>query len=158
MNIYLSGILLILLSFCAHCDWREQRIPNNYLILGFILRIFLLLYEKALIGMGVIGPFFIKVLSCLLILAAGILVRRFTQNGIGMGDIKLMMIMHLYLDVRSWFLTIFLSFILGTVCSGFLRLRSRVNQKIPFAPVLLIGTVIVMLLAFSCQNGRFPLK
>ena len=141
MDTYLSGILLVVLFFSAIKDGKEHIIPNVYLMRGLAVRILLLLSEVSLNGTGVLKSFGLKVALCVFIGMLGLLVRAVTGNGIGMGDIKLFMLMFLYLKVDVWFLSIFMSFILGAIWGIFRMIRGCADKKFPFAPFMMLGTL-----------------
>lgn len=146
ITFYFKAILLILLGFCARTDIKEQRIPNVYLIRGVSIRVLLLLPEVSVSGAEAIKNFIIKIVVCFFIFIMGILIRKITQNGIGMGDIKLMMVMYLYLTPETWVTAVFLGILFGIIHIGIVRIKKKGCKKIPFAPDLFIAAVIVCVL------------
>jgi len=70
------------------------------------------------------------------------------KNGFGMGDIKLMFIMILYLGFAGSFSAIFMSLVLSMIASIYLLIKKEKNKKdtIPFAPFVLIGTYLSVFL------------
>ena len=144
LNFYLIGVLLIILMFSAWKDVKEQRIPNEFIIRGIAIRILLLLHEIVTTGTPAIRNILFKMLICIVILIIGILVRNITRNGVGMGDIKLMTVMYLYLDSSLWMNAVFCSMLCGLVHAAVARIRSKATKRIPFAPSLFLGTLFAM--------------
>lgn len=147
-NFYLTGICLILLAFCAWRDWKEQRIPNSYLMRGIAIRILLLLHEISVGGVVAIGMFVERITAAIVIFAIGMVIRRVTKDGIGMGDLKLLAVMYLYLEPKTWLTSLGISFCLGGVFALFWRLRGKKCEKIPFAPFLLLGSILAVICFF----------
>lgn len=138
---YLSGVFLVLLGFCAMRDFKEGIIPNLYLIRGGAIRILLLLHEVSVNGIEAIKNLGLKVIIGFFLFAVSIFIRKISQDGFGMGDIKLIILMYLYLEPRIWFGAVFLSMLLGAVWAMIVLICCKGNRKIPFVPVLLAGTV-----------------
>ena len=149
-------MLLIILFFCGIRDWKEHIIPNVYLIRGFSIRILLLIHEVSISGADALKSLGWKFLLCLVIGGIGILVRKMTKNGVGMGDIKLSMLMFLYLEAEVWLSALIISFILGLLWGIVLLVRGGSGRRIPFAPFLLMGTLAAVF--FTCTAGGFLLK
>lgn len=143
--IYLNGILLFLLFLSAIKDWKEHIIPNVYLIRGAGIRVLLLLHEISIYGTEAINRLVLKVFIGFFIIIIGILIRKLTKDGIGMGDIKLCVLMFLYLEPNVWFNSIFVSLILGAIHAFIVTVGKRERARIPFAPSLFLGTLAVIL-------------
>ena len=140
----LKILLFIILMFCAWKDWKERIIPNRYLIRGLAVRVLWLLPEISPSGADAIRTFGIKCLITIFILTFGILIRNLTKKGIGMGDIKLMMLMYLYLEGNVWMTAMVYSMFLGMIQAVWVFTKSN-KKKIPFAPALLFGTMAAIL-------------
>ncbi len=142
IEFYLKGILLLLLFFCARRDWKDGIIPNEYLIRGIAIRILLLLHEVATEGVDAAYHLLIKAGMGILILCIGILIRKLTKDGIGMGDIKLLGVMNLYLSLEEWIESLLRSFVFGLLASIIIIVRKKEAKRIPFAPFLFAGTIV----------------
>ena len=146
LNTYLKGILLIILAFSAWRDLKEQRIPNEYIIRCICIRILFIISEVALNGADAIGNFLIKAGIGLIILGAGLLLRKVTKYGVGMGDIKIISLMYLYLDFNVWINAVCLSMILGLLYAVCVRIRLQKENRFPFAPALFLGTILSIIM------------
>ena len=147
MEILKRCILLMLLFPIALCDWKKMIIPNKILLFGLIVRIFLYPFEfffRTEQFLVIIKSDFIALgIMLLFLLVAYFLVK----NGVGMGDIKLILIMSLYLGIQGIFGVLFMSLIVIFFAGLYLMIikkRSR-RESIPFAPAILAGTVISIL-------------
>lgn len=146
-NIRLMLMLIILVPVAA-VDYRKKIIENKVLLVSLGIRIIVLVAEffldstQALISIKSMGLGFVLVFIMAII---GIFV---VKNGFGMGDIKLMFIMILYLGFASSFSAIFMSLVLSMIASIYLLIKKEKNKKdtIPFAPFVLIGTYLSVFL------------
>lgn len=147
IEFYLNGILLVILAFSAWKDWTERIIPNAYLIRGIAIRLLLLLHEVSITGRGAIGFLIIKIIISLMIIGVGIGIRKMTKEGVGMGDIKLIAVMFLYLDGQDWVSALFCSLLIGMVHALISQICSKRTKSIPFAPSLFLGTLITVIIS-----------
>lgn len=145
IEFYLNGIPFLILFFSAIKDWKEHIIPNVYLVRGVAIRILLLLHEISIYGTEAINKLVLKAIIGFLIILIGILIRKLTKDGIGMGDIKLCALMFLYLESSVWFLSLFVSMILGAIHAFIVTVGKEEKARIPFAPSLFLGTLAVIL-------------
>lgn len=69
------------------------------------------------------------------------------KNGVGMGDIKLILLMSLYLGIQGIFGVLFMSLIVIFFAGLYLMIIKKRSKReaIPFAPAILAGTVISIL-------------
>ena len=142
IDCFMYGSLFIMLLFCAFRDWREGIIPNRYLIRGIEIRIFLLLPEVWLSGFDSILQLFNKAGISILILLSGILIRKMTRNGIGMGDIKLLAVMFLFLPAVVWMTSVMFASVIGLLIGIVFGGEKGKRERIPFAPAIFAGTMI----------------
>ena len=131
----------------ALIDKRKHIIPNKILLFLLIIRSLIAIVE--LIYDIKTAKF--ELLSCL-IASVGILIllclmRLIVKDGLGFGDIKLFAVMGLYLGVAGTITTVFVCFVISFLEAIFLLLTKRKNKKdqIAFAPAILIGTFISVL-------------
>ena len=146
MACFIYGSLFFLLLFCAFRDWKEGIIPNRYLIRGIAIRIFLLLHEVWLSGPDSLLQWLSKAGISILILLSGILIRKMTRDGIGMGDIKLLAMMFLYLTAAEWYQALVFSLFVGLIMAIVTKMKSKEDRSIPFAPAVFAGMVLAVIL------------
>ncbi len=139
---------LALLFAAAATDYRRQIIPNRLILSGLGFRAVLLLaeliFERDVLAMtlfsealGAVGIFVVCMFFLLMM-----------KNSIGMGDIKLFMVMGLYLGLYSMIDAIMSSLVLAFICAVVLLLTRKKGKKdsLPFAPAVLAGTYLSVFL------------
>lgn len=139
------SILFSVLLTVAIIDYKTMRIPNIIVIFGLIIGagylIGMSIYKEdfmiiikgiqgMLVGGAIIGGFMI--LSLMI----------FRQQGMGMGDLKLLAMIGLFVGSKYILYTISLAVILGGIY-GLVTLK--VKGKIPFGPFISAGAVIGIL-------------
>ncbi len=136
--------LLSVLWGAAYVDYKEYRIPNRYILLGLIYRGILLLLEffteRADLKVTLLSEI---IAAAALLLAAG-LCRLCIKNAVGMGDIKLFVVMGLLLGLNGIWSAVFLSLIASFVTAVYLLIRKKKSRKdsIPFGPAIAAGTFV----------------
>lgn len=141
-------IMLIILVPVAAIDYKKKIIENKVILISLGIRVIMLIAEfildsrQAVINLKSMGLGFVLVLLMAII---GIFI---IKNGFGMGDIKLMFIMILYLGFASSFSAIFMSLVLSMIASIYLLVKKEKSKKdtIPFAPFILLGTYVSVIL------------
>ena len=141
-------ILLAVLGIIAWIDQHERRIPNRILLILLWIRIVLLIMEWILIpSMGM--PLLISSLLGLLLGGGMFLLAHFiTRGGVGMGDVKLFAVIGTYVGGGSIMALVFLTALVSAFYSIVMLIRKKIKLKeeIPFAPFVLIGTILTMAL------------
>lgn len=135
-------LLISVLFVAAYYDHAAYRIPNKLILYGVIVRIVILIFElifardtlsQVLISEGVafIAMLVLSVVSLII-----------TRNGLGMGDIKLFLLMSLLQGVAGIISALFASLLVSFVYSVILLVLKKKSRKdfIAFAPCILIGT------------------
>lgn len=141
-------VLTAALFFIAWIDWQSRRIPNRILkmllaVRGILLAAEWLTYPK--LGLAVL-------LSALLGAAIGggmFLIAHFiSKGGVGMGDVKLFIVIGSYMGSGSIMTAVFLSVMASAFYSIAMLLLKKIKLKeeIPFAPFIFVGTVLTMAL------------
>ena len=142
-------LLLIVLWTVAYTDYRSHRISNKVLLVGVAGWSVITLVELWM-DLGINKQVLIS--ECVyagVILTALLLVRLITKGGIGMGDIKLMVLMGLLEGSNGLMGSIMLSCIVIFVIAVVLLVLRKKGRKdeLPFAPAILLGSFISMILA-----------
>ena len=123
-------------------DIKEHRLPNSLTSAGFI----------AGVGVSVIsaikessyGPLIHTLSVALLAGCAFLLLNLFSRGGMGMGDVKLAIMLGALIAPFGWqvlAMGFIVAFILGGICGLILLVIKKANRKtlIPFGPYLLVG-------------------
>ena len=152
-NLLIQNIRLMILLAClfaaAYVDAHKQIIPNKLVAAALIVR--LLLYVPELLILkeqfwSIIKSDLFALIIPLALFIIGVLLMK---NGMGMGDIKLLIVICFYLGLQGSVSAVFFSLIVAFVISIVLMIAKKKGRKdsIPFAPALLIGTAISLFMS-----------
>lgn len=132
----------------AYIDYKTYRIPNTYIVTGLIMRVLFLIAEY-LHGEKVLATIIMgELLAALIVFIASILCRLLVKNGVGWGDIKLMVMMALFLGVQGLSGAIMMALIVSFLSVIVLVLMHKKGRKdvIPFGPFIVLGTYLSLFL------------
>lgn len=123
-------------------DLRTREIRNIYfffLILMKAIYLFVFREEKSFLSS------FVSLLSAILIL---LLCRIVSKEGMGVGDIKLLIGIAFYLGFELFLRDLFLISLSSLLFSLFLLATKQANRKteLPFVPLILLGTIVTTLI------------
>lgn len=141
-------LLLITAFFIAWIDGEEHRIPNRILFWLTIGRAAILLAECIVympMAMVLVISSVLGMLSGLILFGTCYLISR---GGMGAGDVKLFMVIGLFLGANGVSTVAFISVSAAAVYSAILWVRRRIGMKytIPFGPFVYIGLIASMFL------------
>lgn len=136
--------MLAALFIAAWFDQRKNVIPNKLVASMFLVRIAFYVIEAFKDYNKFWSVFKMDLIAGLLILAFFIVGVLVVKNGIGMGDIKLLLAMAFYQGFYGVVSSVFISLIIVFIFSVGLLLTKKKNRKdtVAFAPSLLIGTTL----------------
>ena len=147
---WLTAIRLISLSMILFpigvIDLRTMKIPNHILLFAIVLRILLFAIEMTINTEGAMSAVVECTIATLIFIIFFLLIAIVFKSSVGMGDIKLFGVLGFYQGlwggVNSIFFSLMVSFVLSV---GFLITKKKNrNDAIPFAPFILMGTIIAM--------------
>ncbi len=132
--------LVVLLIVATFTDLEHWIIPNRLVVYGLFAGTFFLVVSaqpalySALLGMVLVGG---------ILLVLGMV----SKGGMGGGDIKLGLLIGLFLGWPEALLALFLAAFTGSIYGLLLRSSNRLQpgEPIPFAPFIALGTIISML-------------
>ncbi len=148
LNLKLITLLAILFVVNVS-DVRMHIIPNKVILAAIVLRLVYYVAEVFTLGSG-FWTLLKGDLSALLIVAflfvVGVLI---IKNGLGMGDIKLMLVMCLFQGVTGVIGSLFFSLIVAFFVSITMLIMKKKTRKdsLAFAPSILLGTLISVFLS-----------
>lgn len=130
-----GGMALTLgLTVMGWIDSRTGFLPDRgNLVLVLLALLFL--------GFGVTVPFADAVLGCLLGGSLLLLIRQLSHGGLGLGDVKYVMAIGLWLGWRALLPALLTAFVTGALaaCCLLAAGRARCRQCLPFGPFLSLG-------------------
>lgn len=152
--------LFFLLAGAAWTDLRRRKIPNLLLVAALAVRMFLLGAEILVFGGFEPGAEFLRaVLESLFLSGVLLLASCLCGGGLGMGDVKLVGTVALFAGGRETAGILFGGLLLAAVFCLLLWGRKRLHrkEKLPLAPFLLGGFLILTLSISGC-NSREEIK
>lgn len=136
--------ILGLMGLIAYVDYKIQLIPNEFLKMAFIIRIVVLILEVFLDFSTGIANLISECIGCIVLLIFGLILRIISRNGFGMGDIKLLSVLPLFLGIvgcmEATFYSMIIIFIQACVC--LIVGKKNKTDELPFAPAVLGGVFI----------------
>lgn len=137
-------ILVALLFAAAYVDAKERIIPNWVVLAGLVLRVVFWCIELFTVTDQFWSIMKNDLLACLLVVAFFVVGVLLVKGGIGMGDIKLMLVMCLFQGfygvVSSLFCSLFVAFFYAI---GVLIMKKKTRKdSVAFAPAILLGTIL----------------
>lgn len=141
--LFLSLCLWPALVLISLFDIKSKTIPDEFVIFSLIANLFYLLimqiffHDTKLLQESLLGAFFLAGFFLILYLVS-------QGKWIGFGDVKLGVLLGLYLGFSKSLLALFLSYLLGGIISiGLVALKKKsLKSEIPFAPFLILGSFI----------------
>lgn len=141
-------VLLSIMAVVLVTDFYSFRIPNTFIIYGLVARVLILAYEfiKTSDILGIVIKN--EIIGALALLFCGILCNVVIKNSLGYGDIKLFILMGLFLGLSNVWNAMIVSLIISFFVSVYVLLvkKMKKNDIIPFAPSIAIGTFLTVLL------------
>ena len=143
-------ILIAFLLAVSLIDYKRRIVPNRLVLIMLMVRMVLYIVQFFALDLkSDFWPLLVNDLIALLIplfmLIAGILV---IKNGIGMGDIKLLIVIALYQGIRGAISTLIFGLLAAFIIAiGLLIIKKKKrHDTIPFAPSVFFGAVVTMVL------------
>jgi len=137
-------ILTAILIPIIFIDIKKHIIPNSLNLIGAVVAIILILFDRTNYSTHLWGGLFGLGLLIIIILASEFILKK---QGMGEGDAKLMGVIGLFLGLPNTVLTAFLSFVLGSVFGVIAMALNKLKpgEEMPFGPFIAIGAMISML-------------
>ena len=135
--------LLSVLFVAANVDARQQIIPNALVLFGLVSRVVFWIIEIFVDYERFWTLFKDNLLACLIAVFFFVVGVLLIKSGIGIGDIKLMLVMCLFQGFYGVISSLFFSLFVAFVYAIFLLLLKRKGKKdsVAFAPSILVGTM-----------------
>ena len=140
--------LISLLWVAAFYDYKSFRIPNKLILLGLIYRFIILIAEFFFEFDTLLSTIVSELIAAAALLLLGIVCNLLMKNSIGMGDVKLFILMGLFQGVSGVIYSVFISLLVSFFSFVVMLIISKKTKKdvIPFAPAILCGTYISVIL------------
>lgn len=141
-------ILLLGLFMISYVDRKKKIIANKNLLELLGIRCILLILEWIMFPEVGLGLLFSAGIGMLLGGGIFLLAYIISRGGIGAGDVKLLAVVGSYVGSGSIFAVVFLTVVAAAIYGIVMLLLKKIKLKeeMPFAPFVLIGTILVMAL------------
>lgn len=136
--------LLAILFVAANTDARYRIIPNALVLTGLVLRIVFWIMELISSPDAFWGIMKSDLLACLLVVAFVVVGVLLVKGGLGMGDVKLMLVMCLFQGFYGVISSLFFSLLAAFIYSIIALLCKKKTKKdsVAFGPAILLGTMV----------------
>ncbi len=140
--------LMALMWPLAWIDLETYRIPNPFIVMGLIVRVFFFLCELNALGRPAWFGLLTDMIAVTVLLLAAVLCNLLIKKSVGFGDMKLFAVMGLLLGLDRIWEAIFYSLIISFFVALFLLVTKKKTRKdtIPFGPALVVGTFVSVLI------------
>lgn len=149
LNICKMQITLLILVGSANFDFREQRIPNIFPLVLSICAMAGLVIGVVIGQEGAVAYITSSVFACVGCAVCLTVATFLTKQGIGAGDIKLLSSLALmggvYLTCGVLFFSLVVCFLVAVIL--LITKKETLKSTVPFAPFILIGFVISILIS-----------
>ena len=141
-------VLLAVIFVAAWIDYHEHIIPNKLIVAALFIRLVFYVAELFSDTSAFLVMLKSDLVACLIAVAFFVFGVLIVKNGLGMGDVKLILVMCLYQGFYGVVDSIFFSLIVAFVLSITLLITRKKSRKdaVAFAPSLLVGTFISVFL------------
>lgn len=138
--------LMVLLLVVAFIDWKEYRIPNKSIIIGLCIKGLITVLEMVFHSF-VLEEFMLEIIAAILLCCISMICRIFVKNSLGAGDIKMFVIMALFLGWEEIWSAVFFSLASFLVIAMVLVVMKKktTKDKIPLGPAFALGTSLALL-------------
>lgn len=140
--------LMALIWQAAAIDWKFQKIPNNIILMGIVFRGIMIIPELILERQNVLAYLVQEGIALAVVVVLVGICLLLMKNSIGMGDLKLLMMMAIIQGLSGMVASVFLSMLISFFVSVTLLIMKKKTRKdsIPFAPCVLPGAWFGMFL------------
>lgn len=141
-------VLLAALFIISWIDWKSKRIPNEILKGLLVIRLVILAMEWWAFSEFGMSLFLSAVGGMLLGGGIFMLCYLISRGGIGAGDVKLFAVIGCFVGSGTILTLTFLSVVVSAAYSIIMLVlkKTGLKEEIPFAPFVLVGTVLTMAL------------
>lgn len=128
-------------------DLRTRRIPNEYVLALLVLRLVVAALDTfwgsaSAAFVSLATSCFISVgITFALVVLKWVLEQRTQQESLGWGDVKLLAVGCLFLDLQQAFTTLFIASLAGVVLGVCFRIFAK-DRTFPFGPALCLGIIV----------------
>lgn len=147
MGLAVYLVIAAVLIAVSVIDFRTRRIPNEYVLALLALRLVVAAFDAlwgsasaAFVSLVTSGVVSIGV-TFALVVPKRIFEKRTQQESLGWGDVKLLAVGCLFLDLQQAFTALFIASLVGVVLGVCFRIFAK-DHTFPFGPALCLGIMM----------------
>jgi len=136
--IYNHVVVSIILLLASITDVKQKLIPDKLILAGVLAGLLLFAFYPQLHAVTLI-------INIGIIAATLLIIHLLSKKALGLGDVKLITLMGLYITLSEVFAVALIAVILSGVLSSLLLLFGKIKKDsaIPFVPFLLVSSILV---------------
>lgn len=145
MDAVLAGLILTgFLVPAARTDWKRRIIPNGLVLGLFSAKVLMLLWKTFRVQSAAGSSWRHSAVGLLLACGIGLLCFLLSRDGLGMGDVKLMLALGWYLEPEAFLRGLLFSSLASVPAAVWLVAVKKADKDtaIPFAPFLAMGAIL----------------
>lgn len=144
MSVLKRVLLISVIWPVAYIDFKTYRIPNAFVILGIGVRAVVLAAELLFNDGSLAYTLISDAVAAGALFAAALLCGICMKGSIGFGDIKLFVVLGLFLGMDGCWSAVFSALVISLFVAIFLLATKKKSRKdaIPFGPAIVLGTYL----------------
>lgn len=144
MSVLKRVLLISVIWPVAYIDFKTYRIPNAFLVLGLGVRTVVLAAELLFRDDTLIYTLLSEGIAAGALFIAAMLCSVCFKGSIGFGDIKLFVVLGLFLGMEGCWSAVFSALVISLIVAIFLLATKKKSRKdaIPFGPAIVLGTYL----------------
>ena len=137
-------LLLAVIWPIAYIDFHTYRIPNAFVVYGLGVRACVLVFELLFNDGALVYTLISEGIAAGALFIASMLCAVCMKGSIGFGDIKLFLVMGLFLGMEVCWSAVFSALVISLVVALFLLATKKKSRKdtMPFGPAIVMGTYL----------------
>ena len=142
-----TGVFLWL-AMIAWIDWKEKIIPNKLVLAALLVWLVMFMIEVLFTSVKISQTLVFSLMGGGVCAGVMLLISLAVKDALGMGDIKMVFALGLFMGLMNTFAIILLSMIIMSITAVVLLIMKKVNRKtaLPMAPFIFFGLTLNLLL------------
>lgn len=142
-----AGVFLWL-AMIAWIDWKEKIIPNKLILAALLVWLVMFVIEVLFTSVKFSQTLLFSLMGGGVCAGVMLLISLAVKDALGMGDVKMVFALGLFMGLMNTFAIILLSMIIMSITAMVLLVMKKVNRKtaIPMAPFVFFGLALNLLM------------
>lgn len=150
VKIFRQNVILFSLGSFAVKDYKEKIIPNKWLLWLLLVRMFVFIVQSFIYPALIWDDVKFMMFGALVCGGTLLLAYYISRHEIGLGDVKLFIVLGMYLGFSVAYLVLLLALVLAAIYGGINLLlhKLKAKQEIAFAPFVCIAAFLILGIGF----------